>query len=195
MTANNVRTEKTIRKILDGANWCLENIPLKQFNTNRIAKASEVSIGSLYRYFKNKDELSKKLYEHLNSKSFSLIETKLPEGISFEKKIDLVVEQFFDFFMKHQKHAYLFARTFYSLNAYHFIVRSRRKSTDLLTNVVLAETQLKPSEAKLKAHVIVNSFLGVVHNHIFEKNDKSFSPEELKEELKDIIHQYLSPHT
>ena len=51
------RSAATVEVILDGAARILEREGLERFNTNAVAAAAGVSIGSLYQYFPGKDAL------------------------------------------------------------------------------------------------------------------------------------------
>lgn len=51
------RSTATVEVILDGAARILEREGLERFNTNAVAAAAGVSIGSLYQYFPGKDAL------------------------------------------------------------------------------------------------------------------------------------------
>ena len=52
------RSEATVAAILGGATRVLASHGLEGFNTNRVAEAAGVSVGSLYQYFPNKDALA-----------------------------------------------------------------------------------------------------------------------------------------
>lgn len=51
------RSERTIQRILDGAESLLCKIPLELITTSRIATESEMSIGALYRFFGEKQSI------------------------------------------------------------------------------------------------------------------------------------------
>ena len=51
------RAAETVETILDAAAQLLERSELREVSTNHIARKAGVSIGTLYQYFSNKDEL------------------------------------------------------------------------------------------------------------------------------------------
>jgi AcrR family transcriptional regulator len=52
------RSRQTVEKILDAAAHILTDRGLEGFNTNAVAEQAELSIGSLYQYFPDKDTLT-----------------------------------------------------------------------------------------------------------------------------------------
>jgi AcrR family transcriptional regulator len=52
------RSRQTVEKILDAAAHILSDRGLEGFNTNAVAEQAELSIGSLYQYFPDKDTLT-----------------------------------------------------------------------------------------------------------------------------------------
>ena len=62
------RSEETRRQILDAAARVFEAYGYASGTTNRIAEAAELSVGSLYQYFPNKDAILRALMqEHLEA--------------------------------------------------------------------------------------------------------------------------------
>jgi AcrR family transcriptional regulator len=51
------RSQAMVERILDGATRVLTSHGYGQMSTNRVAEAAGVSVGSLYRYFADKDEI------------------------------------------------------------------------------------------------------------------------------------------
>ncbi len=54
---NQRRSEETVQRILDAAGSLLAQIPLEFVTTSRIAKEAEISIGSLYRFYPDKQSI------------------------------------------------------------------------------------------------------------------------------------------
>jgi AcrR family transcriptional regulator len=59
------RSQQLILDIVEGGFIVLEKNGWKGFSTNRIAQATGVSIGSLYQYFNNKEEILMVMNEHV----------------------------------------------------------------------------------------------------------------------------------
>ncbi len=72
------RSRATYDAIIYGAARVLGRLGLDGFNTNSVAAAAGVSIGSLYQYFANKDEL----LESLTSHHFESLKTSITSSIN-----------------------------------------------------------------------------------------------------------------
>ena len=62
------RSKKTVDRILDAARSILSKEGAGAFNTNRIAQAAGVSVGSLYEYFPDKDAIIDRISEEIAKK-------------------------------------------------------------------------------------------------------------------------------
>ena len=51
------RSNKTVEEILDAASSLLGRIPFEQITTSRIAEQAGISVGALYRFFSEKQEI------------------------------------------------------------------------------------------------------------------------------------------
>ena len=72
-----------VGRLLDAATRVLERDGYAQMNTNRIAAEAGVSIGSLYRYFADKDEI----FETLRERTVGVIADRLTEAMT--RSLDL----------------------------------------------------------------------------------------------------------
>jgi len=72
------RSEEMVERILDAATRVLERDGYAQMSTNRVAAEAEVSIGSLYRYFADKDEI----FETLRLRTSQVITDRVTEAMA-----------------------------------------------------------------------------------------------------------------
>ena len=72
------RSEEMVERILEAATRVLESEGYAQMSTNRVAAEADVSIGSLYRYFADKDEI----FETLRVRSSDTITDRLTDAIT-----------------------------------------------------------------------------------------------------------------
>lgn len=87
------RSRKMVSQILEAATRVLEEDGLKGFNTNAVAEAAGISIGSLYQYFPDKDSMVAMLI-HRRVKAFLLALQNVTATLdqSFEQQIRGLVE-------------------------------------------------------------------------------------------------------
>ena len=72
------RSRAMVEQILDAAVRVLNDVGYSQMSTNRIAAEAEVSVGSLYRYFSDKDEI----FEELRARGTEAIMRDLTDAIA-----------------------------------------------------------------------------------------------------------------
>jgi AcrR family transcriptional regulator len=72
------RSEEMVERLLTAATRVLADVGYGQMSTNRVASEAEVSIGSLYRYFADKDEI----FETLRVRASDAILLRLTDAIA-----------------------------------------------------------------------------------------------------------------
>src|SRR4051794_31342297 len=72
------RSEEMVERLLTAATQVLAEVGYGQMSTNRVAAEADVSIGSLYRYFADKDEL----FETLRQRASDAILRRLTDAIA-----------------------------------------------------------------------------------------------------------------
>ena len=72
------RSQEMVERVLGAATRVLEREGYAQMTTNRVAAEAEVSIGSLYRYFADKDEI----FETLRSRSSDRVTGRLTDAMT-----------------------------------------------------------------------------------------------------------------
>ena len=51
------RSNQTVEEILDAASWLLGRLPFEQITTSRIAEQAGISVGALYRFYSDRQEI------------------------------------------------------------------------------------------------------------------------------------------
>ena len=91
------RSRRMREDILFAAARLLAKEGLTAFNTNRIAEAAGVSIGSLYQYFPNKESLLFCLHERELGQSWAMLEKMLSDSARpLKERVMSVVHAFFE---------------------------------------------------------------------------------------------------
>jgi AcrR family transcriptional regulator len=72
------RSREMVERILDAATRVLSSSGYGQLTTNRIAEEAEVSVGSLYRYFADKEEI----FTELRARATEAVRADLTEAIT-----------------------------------------------------------------------------------------------------------------
>ena len=187
------RAKIIVENILEAAQLCIAEQGLLQVTTPKIAEKSGVSVGSIYQYFENKDEIIQELLSRKSEKlGLALKQIAMTqEGLAIEEIIPLCIQFGFDmmkadsgFFMEILKnwHGYnnseaaqILEKHFYEVGLYVFSRFFQHWSFETLKN---------------KSFVIINSTLFTMMRYV---SSTSFliSEQQLKKELTLMILAYL----
>lgn len=84
------RAQKTVQAILTATTRVLSSDGYEGLNTNRVAEVAGVGIGSLYQYFKNKDQIIHSLIKSYIYKRYTLVQEHLSQ--SKPQELEVAVE-------------------------------------------------------------------------------------------------------
>jgi len=190
------RSQKRIEKILDSTNEIIEHESLKKISTNYISKKSGISIGSIYQYFRNKDEIYKALYEHLNPKVDNILDEEDTASKSTDEsfiKMEKAMDRLIDQFVRFKKHIRIYNKIIDRMGIQQLIVNSRRKTSRRISKYLESDFSISQERAHIMSYMLVNSFLGTVHNHLWEDNlgELSLDTNQLKMEVKTMARHYI----
>ncbi len=187
------RAKIVVDSILQATQWCVAEYGLMQVTTPKIAEKSGVSVGSIYQYFENKDqiilELLRRKSENLGlalkqlSMSHNQIELKMLVDTSLQFGFDVMREDngFFIEILKHwygynnSEAAQILEKHFLEVGLYVFNRFYPHWSFETL---------------KHKSFVIINSTLFTMMRYV-GNNDFLISEQQLKLELSNMILAYL----
>lgn len=187
------RAKIVVDSILQATQLCVAEYGLMQVTTPEIAEKSGVSVGSIYQYFENKDqivlELLRRKCENLGltlkqlSMSHDQIELKMLVDTSLQFGFDVMREDngFFIEVLKHwhgynnSEAAQILEKHFLEVGLYVFNRFYPHWSFEML---------------KHKSFVIINSTLFTMMRYV-SNNDFLISEQQLKHELSSMILAYL----
>ena len=187
------RAKIIVENILEATQLCIVEYGLQQVTTPKNAEKSGVSVGSIYQYFENKDEIVQELLSR-KSEQLGLALKQIAmsqEGLNLEEIVPLSIQFGFDmmkadggFFMEILKswHGYnnseaaqILEKHFYEVGLYVFSRFFKDWSFEILKN---------------KSFVIINSTLFTMMRYV-SNNNFLISEQQLKKELSLMIVAYL----
>ena len=187
------RAKQIVDDILEATQLCVAEIGLLQVTTPKIAEKSGVSVGSIYQYFENKDEIMHELLRR-KSENLGLALKQIAmsqDGLPIEDIIPLSIQFGFDmmkadggFFIEVLKHWHnynnsqatqVLEKHFYEVGLYVFSRFFKDWSYEVLQN---------------KSFVIINSTLFTMMRYV-SNNTFLISEQQLKKELTLMILVYL----
>ena len=188
------RAKLIVDHILQAAQICIVEQGLMQITTPKIAERAGVSVGSLYQYFENKEEIIQELLrrksENLGLALKQMVVTQ--EQLSIQEIIPLSIQFGFDvmraesgFFIELLKHwhgynnseaAQILEKHFFEVGMYLFNRFYRHWDFETL---------------KHKSFVIINSTLFTMMRYV-SNNSFLISEQQLRDELSNMILAYLA---
>jgi AcrR family transcriptional regulator len=188
------RSRLLFDKIIATAKTLYEHEGYAYVTTNRIAEKANISIGSLYQYFKNSESIALAVYEDACARAALTVKRIVLEnlGMPVEQKIPIHVKKLFD----------IFERDHYALLRLIYEVPELRNAARPLsfTNLISHTTQMGLQQhftgvdratIARKSYVIDRCVLGMVSRFLDEKPD-FFSREEAIDEISELVRQYLA---
>ena len=187
------RAKIIVENILEATQLCIVEYGLQQVTTPKIAEKSGVSVGSIYQYFENKDEIVQELLSRKSERlGLALKQIAMSqEELNLEEIVPLSIQFGFDmmkadggFFMEILKswHGYnnseaaqILEKHFYEVGLYVFSRFFKDWSFEILKN---------------KSFVIINSTLFTMMRYV-SNNNFLISEQQLKKELSLMIVAYL----
>jgi AcrR family transcriptional regulator len=188
------RSRLLFDKIIATAKMLFEQEGYAYVTTNRIAERANISIGSLYQYFKNSESIALAVYEDACARAALTTKRMVLEnlGMPVEKKVRIHVEKLFDIF---EKDHYALLRLIYEIPG----LRSAARPLSF-TNLISHTTQMGLQQhftgvdratIARKSYVIDRCVLGMISRFLDEKPD-FFSREEAIDEISELVRQYLA---
>jgi AcrR family transcriptional regulator len=190
-TPRQERSQALVDSILTAASRVLGTVGLERSTTTRIAERAGVSIGSLYQYFRDRDELLGMLVERRLEENLRRFERELEHDAPLSAVIDSIVRAGLA--------TYLNERPFYASLLSHaplrsrlpFVIIARKRARNVLARKLREhESQLAPIDIDVAAFVLLNAFMGVA---LMAVHDEPGSREALHAELVRLFSRYLVP--
>lgn len=193
------RSRLLFDKIIATAKRLFEQEGFAHVSTNRIAEEANISIGSLYQYFKNCESIALAVYEDACARAALTVKRMVLENLGLplvEKAIRRHVEGLFDIFEKDH---------YALLSIIHEVPEFRTVARPLSFSSLISRTTQTALEQKFtsvdrativrKSYVIDRCVLGMISRFLDEKPD-FFTRRQAIDEITEFVHQYLAtlPH-
>ena len=188
------RAKKIVDDILEATQLCIAEQGIMQITTPKIAEKSGVSVGSIYQYFENKDEIIQELLRR-KSENLGIAFKQIAiaqENLTLAEIVPISIQFGFDmmkaddgFFMEVLKHwhgynnseaAQILEKHFFEVGMYVFNRYFQQWNFETLRN---------------KSFVIINSTLFTMMRYV-SNNGFLISEQQLKKELSQMILAYLA---
>ena len=165
------RSRRTVERILDAAARIFHEQGYAGATTYDIADEAEVSVGSLYQYFPNKDALLVALTKrHIESATTGLAD--LLSGLSSEADVDIILRSVVDFLVEQHEFDELHLLVMHRAPRTHEInlelERTRSQLVDLTSQLLMPRID-DPQRRSLIARMVVATIDASVHDVILRQ--------------------------
>lgn len=164
--------------LIEGGFKVLDQFGLEKFSTNKVAEVTGVSIGSIYQYFGNKEELLLRMIEVTTTDILAEVTQKM-NSLEFENPQDFVNAFVFDvyaLFMKRNSIGHMLFLSGRDKIGLLLLKKSREEFISKLTIYYNERFPIKNESQKQNRmqtlEVLVISFMGLVQAIILEKKTK-----------------------
>jgi len=189
------RSNETLQAILDAASRLLTRVPVDQITTSRVAEEAGISVGALYRFFSDKQEIYDAIAVRELERFREIVEAQLTARkllFSPRKTLGQIIDTYVKFLDEHPHFRVL------SLGG-HISDATRESQTNpnvgpggLLQNLLVAKLGMKASR-KLERRIRIASEVGDRLIAYAYRQPSREEREAVIEELKALLQGYLIP--
>lgn len=190
------RSKQVVSNLIDATAQVIPRYGLEQTTTNHIAKRAGVSVGTLYQYFEDKNDLIEALLVQLSSEISHAVDETLAKVM--EKEVEMVVHELLATAlaaMESKKGLYLeLARNWHRLHSLTVVNALEEHMMEACRRYILRHHQQMKIADNLPAvlFVVINSTLFTVIRYL-SLNNPAISKQELIGTLSAMIAAYLQP--
>ncbi|MUM19485.1 TetR/AcrR family transcriptional regulator [Mycobacterium sp. CBMA271] len=187
------RAEATRRRILDAAAHVFADFGYAAGTTNRIAERADVSIGSLYQYFPNKDSILVELMTAHTQEGFAHVQRHLTAGLpeSIEDMLHIFVRAAID---NHRDNPRLHRVLFEEAPRPPEFLEMLHRSEDIVVAqaeaILAAHPDVRVSETAMAARMVVATIESLTHRLV--AGPRPVNPQSFEDELVGMLTRYLT---
>jgi AcrR family transcriptional regulator len=189
------RSQQTLDLILDTAAELFVEVGYETTTTNAIAEKAEISIGTLYRYFPDKDAVLKALADRYQQQSHLLFETLFVEDARYlppEVLLDRLIDPFLSLYRKYPVYAHILLGADVSAD---IAAVSCDMEAEMIAKLAEFFRMLAPHLDKTRAHlvaVVSKAVVKLLISLVIASRDAQYQAN-VTHEVKQMLLGYLGP--
>lgn len=187
------RSQSLVDDVMEATEKLIPHFGFDRATTNKIAELAGVSIGSLYRYFPNKEAIFISLIQRVDETH----RTQLQEAIHAVRDLDPrdrvepVVGAIVDLVMKRRKLVMILYSHAPQLGALEYLIQSRQRFRGEIEKVLQEfSNQIPQRNPRLAARLIVSCTHGVLED-LIQEDSSDAEVDTIKRELAELFCCYL----
>ncbi len=187
------RSQSLVDDVIEATAKLIPHHGFDKATTNKIAELAGVSIGSLYRYFPNKEAIFISLIQKVEENHRQHLKSALDRvrDLPPRDRVEPVVGAIMDFVLQKKQLVKVLYTHAPQLGVLEYLIRSRQSfRSDIEMVLVEFSSQRRSRNSKTAARLIVSCVHGVLEDLIQEDSSHS-EIEAIKAELADLFQCYL----
>lgn len=182
------------KKIVIAAEKSFALFGYKATTMEQIAKLANVGKGTIYTFFKNKEELLQFIMEDLIQEMKKAAEETFEENLTFQEYVHRAIYKMLEFRLEHQLAIKLFEEGKFGTPE---VVDALKFFEDAIVNYIshiieeaIEKEYIHPCDPKITAFIILKMYIALIFD--WERNNPSLSKDEIAKMLKLYIFEGLS---
>lgn len=188
------RSQQMVDILLEASGRVIERHGLANLTTNRVAAEAGVSVGSLYQYFANKQELLEALLEQMALDITRLIDARMAQLLEADVRtaVRLLLSEVLAFIHSGNGRYRVLVRHWQQLQALHVVDRLERHLSEVCRRYLVRHIRQFPIDNPMPMlFVMINATLMTLMRHL-ALDDPPLSDQQLIDELSDMLTAYLA---
>lgn len=189
------RSQQMVDALIEAAGQVIAERGLEHFTTVQVAERANVSVGSLYQYFANKDALLAALVDRLNREMGEMVSRIAPSLLQADPQtlVRGLLHAAFDFLGGREGLYMELLRNWYRLDIQRSLHRFEQQMLEITRAYALTHVaDLRLDHGPAKGFVIINSVVFTLLRYLSLPNRALFDRDRLVEELTTMVAGYLS---
>lgn len=188
------RSQQMVEILLEASGRVIERQGLDSLTTNCVAAEAGVSVGSLYQYFANKQELLEALLDRMALDVTRLVDGLLPQLLEADARtaVTILLTEVLAFIRSGNGRYRMLVRHWQQLQALHVVDRLERHLAEACRRYLLRHLRQFPIDNPVPMlFVMINGTLMTLVRYL-SLDDPPLSEEELVDGLADMLAAYLA---
>ncbi|WAA12039.1 TetR/AcrR family transcriptional regulator [Fervidibacillus halotolerans] len=182
------------KQVIEAAGQSFSMFGYKGTTIDQIAKLANVGKGTIYTYFKNKEELLQHIMQQLIIEMKNEAEKTVEEGLSFYEKVHRAIYKMLEYRMTHQLAIKLFEEAKFGAPE---VVEAQNHFEEAIVSYIakqiekaIADGEIRSCDPRITAFVILKIYIALIFD--WEKKNPPLSKEKLSELLDLYIFRGLA---
>lgn len=190
------RAIATYNAILRAAEELLVEDGFHNLSTNRIAEVAEVSIGSLYQYFSNKESVVAGVVDEFAERQFAYLASELAE-MDLDAPMETSIRQMIRSLLESKKQEPELSKVLLEelppVGQTDVLYEWVQNACGLVEATLQAKKdEIRPKNLKMAAYILVTACHGIIHITVIDQ-PQLLDHDDLAEETAELVLRYLMP--